>query len=391
MSLINLGAGLSAAGSAIAGFAHDAGLAEQKSELEKQQLALADQLTTARETTLAHVQGDEARNTATTTASAQGEQTRSTAQFENTLPLTAAQKETADIQRGTLTETTRHNEFEESKPIPAGYNGSFVKDETAPGGWKQVAGTASFTPEMGSLMAALNEKGVSLPAGFRSRQQQAATFQALLDRNPDKTPDEIADGIKSGQIQFGAEKKMTQAAAGIAGKVRVAEKEIAEFAPLIRDASTKVDRGKFVPINQLLQTADKSISDPNLKTLKIQINGMLNAYDVLAGRGGTDAEKRAEAHSLLTTAESPEALEAGLKAFEAEAGAAHRAATAAMALDPPEAASGLGAAGANTKSPKTPSLPLGVPGGSQWSQSRQQWRDPAGKIYDEFGAEVKVQ
>lgn len=188
-------------------------------------------------------------------------------------------------------------------------------------------GTApAFTPEMGDLMAALGEKGVALPAGMRSKEQQISTYQGLLARNPTKTPDQIADMIKTGQIEFGAQKKETQTAAGQAGKVEVAQNELDEFIPLVRDAAKDMPRGNFVPVNKLLQMGDSAISDPALKTLKIRINSVLNAYDQLAARGGTDASKREEARSLITTADGPEALEAGLKSFELEAAAAHRAA-----------------------------------------------------------------
>lgn len=375
MSIINWGGGLAAAGSAISSFAHDAGVAEQKSELERQQAILNDQLATTRETTLAGVQGEESRKTAVVSAEAGGKEARITQEDANKLPMTAAQSAADTLGRDTLNETKSYHQGELNKPIPSGYNGALIKDPTAPGGWRQV-GASSFTPEMGALMGALTERGVSVPAGFRSQKQQTALYQSLLDRNPDKTPDQIADGIKAGQIQFGAEKKETLTAAGIAGKVRVAEKEIFEFAPNIRAAAAKVDRGNFVPINQLMQLADKNISDPNLKSLKIQINGMLNAYDVLAGRGGTDAEKRAEAHSLLTTADGPEALEAGLKAFEIEARAAHRAAKAAMRLDndddtPP------------TEAPPSakPVVPNWVKPGDQYSASRGKARDQNGNEY----------
>jgi len=174
---------------------------------------------------------------------------------------------------------------------------------------------SSFSPDMGGLMAALAERGVSLPTGFRSKQQQAALYQGLLERNPGKSADEIAEGIAKGQIEFGAQKKETQTAAGVAGKVEVAQNELEEFIPLVREASTKVPRGSFVPINKLLQAGEASISDPNLKALRIRINSVLNAYDMLAARGGTDKDKRAEVRNLITSADSPAALEAGLKSF----------------------------------------------------------------------------
>jgi hypothetical protein len=191
------------------------------------------------------------------------------------------------------------------------------------------AKVGGFGGPVGELMAALAEKGVSLPAGLRSKQQQQAVFQGLIDRNPDKSPDEIADLVEKGQIAFGAEKKETQTAAGVAGRVAVAQNEIKQFVPLVRESSQKLPRGQFVPVNQLLQTGEASISNPQLKDLRIKINSLLNAYDMLAARGGTDKHKREEAHAMLTSADSPEALDAGLKAFVQEADAAERAAQAA--------------------------------------------------------------
>lgn len=199
----------------------------------------------------------------------------------------------------------------------------------------------SFGPDAAALMGALAERGISLPTGMRSKAQQQALYQGLLARNPGKTPDEIADLIKAGQIEFGAEKKETQTAAGVAGRVAVAGNEIEQFAPLVRQASAAVPRGKWVSPNKLLQMGETEVSDPNLKKLRISINSMLNAYDLLAARGGTDKEKRAHAHSLLTEADSPEALEAGLHQFELEAQGAARAAAGAM--KPPGAGNGTAA------------------------------------------------
>jgi hypothetical protein len=199
----------------------------------------------------------------------------------------------------------------------------------------------SFGPDAAALMGALAERGISLPTGMRSKEQQRALYQGLIARNPGKTPDEIADLIKSGQIEFGAEKKETQTAASVAGRVAVAGNEIEQFAPLVRQASAAVPRGKWVTPNKLLQMGETEVSDPNLKKLRISINSMLNAYDLLAARGGTDKEKRAHAHSLLLDADSPEALDAGIQQFQLEAQGAARAAAGAM--KPPGAAGGAAA------------------------------------------------
>lgn len=184
----------------------------------------------------------------------------------------------------------------------------------------------AFTPEMSALMASLAEKGVSLPTGFRSKEQQVALYKGILAKNPDKTPDEIADDIKKGKIELAAQTAETTTAAKQAGKVQVAQDEIKRFAPRAMDASLAVPRGDWVPINRLLQTADTALSDPKLKNLKVRINALMNAYDQLASRGGTDVEKRKEARDLLLSADGPEAFKAALDAITDEAELAHEAA-----------------------------------------------------------------
>lgn len=183
-----------------------------------------------------------------------------------------------------------------------------------------------FTDEMGALMAALAERGVSLPTGFRSKAQQAELYKGLLARNQGKSPDEIADGIAKGQIEFGAQKKETQVAAGMAGKIEVATNELEGNIPYALELSAKVPRGKFVPWNKLKQAGMAQISDPDLKSLKAVLTTISNNYDVISARGGTDMAKREHTRQLFDSADSPEALKAVLGVMQREATIAHSAA-----------------------------------------------------------------
>lgn len=187
-----------------------------------------------------------------------------------------------------------------------------------------------FGGENGELMAALAERGVSLPAGFRSKEQQIAMLDGLRKRNPGMTADQIADKVESGQIDLNAARAESRTAGGIAGKVAYAEKEIEQIAPLVREASAKVPREKFVPWNKLKQYTDTQLSDPNLKELHSYLNTLSNAYDMLAARGGTDKDKRAENRKLFDTADSPQALERAIVAIEKEAKASGVAGRASM-------------------------------------------------------------
>lgn len=185
-----------------------------------------------------------------------------------------------------------------------------------------AANKVVFTEDEGNLMAALAEHGVALPAGLRSKDQMKATFGSLLSRNPNMTPDDIAEKIATGQINLGAERKESQTAAAQAGRIAVAQNEIKQFVPIARAASKALPRGEFVPWNKLKQMGEEQLSNPQLVEFKAYMNTLSNAYDQLAARGGTDMAKREHNRKMFDTATSPEALEAVFKALETEAAAA---------------------------------------------------------------------
>lgn len=190
---------------------------------------------------------------------------------------------------------------------------------------ERSAEAGNFSGKNGDLMAALAERGVSLPAGFRSKQQQVELLNGLYRRNPDLTADQIADKVESGQIELNAQRAESRTAGGIAGKIAYAEKEIEQIAPLVREASKKVPRNSFVPWNKLKQYTETQLSDPDLKELHSYLTTLSNTYDMLAARGGTDMAKRAENRKLLDTADSSETLERAIVAIENEAKASGRA------------------------------------------------------------------
>jgi hypothetical protein len=204
-----------------------------------------------------------------------------------------------------------------------------------------------FTPDEGNLMAALAERGVALPAGMRSRAQMKATFGSLLSRHPGQSPDEIAEQVRTGKIDLATETKRATVAAGQEGKNETAVNELGIFGDQVLEASKAVPRGRFIPITKLLQMQDSALSDPALITLKSKLQTLNNAYDQLAARGGTDAEKRAHIASLFQSATGPEGVEALVKALKEEGAgakaAAHAAATARPSGTPPAKGPGTGA------------------------------------------------
>lgn len=193
---------------------------------------------------------------------------------------------------------------------------SMTPDEAAKVKLLEERGT--FTASSGDLLAALAARGVSLPAGMRSKEQQIATVNGLLRKYPTMTPDEIAENIGNGQINFGSDKKAATVAAGQEGKVSTAVNELSTFGDQALAASANVPRGSFVPVTKLLQMADSSISDPNLLTLKLKLNALNNAYNVLSARGGTDAASREHVARLFSSANSQEGVVALVKGLKEE-------------------------------------------------------------------------
>jgi hypothetical protein len=186
--------------------------------------------------------------------------------------------------------------------------------------------------KIGDLQASIAAAGYSLPSGFRSKEQQASLLSGLLRKYDGLSPDDIAHLLANNAADYAGVKKATQIAAGIAGKVEFANQELKAFAPIAMDASAAVDRGSFVPMSKLIQVGQKNISDPDLKRLYVATQSILNAYNMLSARGGTDQEVRAHNRQVLMTADSPEAYQAAIEMIIKEGIAAGTAAG--VSMDP---------------------------------------------------------
>lgn len=203
-----------------------------------------------------------------------------------------------------------------------------------------------FDDQESEFLAAMADRSISLPAGLRSQQQIKATIDGLFAKHPEMTADQIADGIKSGKLKLTAETKGASVAGNQIGKVALATNEINTFGDQTLEASAAVPRGKFVPYNQLKNMANSKISDPALLRFKAKMQALENAYNQLAGRSGTDVDKRAHIHELFNNANSDEAVQTLVKALNEEAQGAKIAADRTIAET-----SGTAIPGAGTQSP----------------------------------------
>jgi hypothetical protein len=164
------------------------------------------------------------------------------------------------------------------------------------------------------------------------------------------------------RIQLRATQKAVDSAAAQGGKVSTGLIELQEFAPLARQASAKVNREKFKPYNELVQIGERNLNDEDLARLYAMTTSVLNAYDVVASRGGTDVDKRKHAREMLSTAMDQKTYNVALDTIVQESEAAERAAQ--KAMQP-------GVYNPTFQAPATPSANAAPAGGAQNYQEGQ--------------------
>lgn len=162
---------------------------------------------------------------------------------------------------------------------------------------KRVAAQGEgFTPEIGDLLGALTEKGISLPAGMRSKAQQVSTLKGLMDRNPGKSPDEIADMVKSGQISMGVSKTEGSVLGRREAAILPVEKSITKpggFLDQAEKAVNEVDFSKLKAAGAFESWSKEQLSDPSLTAYKAAVAELRAEYSIVLSKGGqvTDAAR----------------------------------------------------------------------------------------------------
>lgn len=167
-----------------------------------------------------------------------------------------------------------------------------------------AAADGGFSGPSGELMAALTERGVSLPAGFRSKAQQKATLDGILKRNPGQTADQIADKIKAGQIDFTAAKTEANVVARREGSSAAAISALNSQGGLydqLIETGKKVDFGSAKFKNALeLWKAGEVIADPDISEYVNALADTRAEFASVLARGGqvTDSVRIASEHAF---------------------------------------------------------------------------------------------
>ncbi|QPF87038.1 tail fiber domain-containing protein [Bradyrhizobium genosp. L] len=156
-----------------------------------------------------------------------------------------------------------------------------------------------------------------------------------------------------------------------------------------RAASSAVPRTNWVPVNKAIQAYQSGTSDPALAKFGAANLAIINTYArAISPTGVPTVNDKQHAEHLLSTATGPDAYNAVLDQMNEEIKIAHAAPQKAKQeiedirkgkkSTPDKAAS-------PSSAPAIPAPPAGLPAGSAYSPSRNQWKAPDGTIYNADG------
>jgi hypothetical protein len=142
-------------------------------------------------------------------------------------------------------------------------------------------------------------------------QIEAASRQILMEEKG-MSEEEAADYITDRVAKFQGTKAYQTTAGRYGARVETATNEVEQLVPQALETSKALPRGRFVPINQLLQAYQKGTSDPAYNDFAIANFSLINAYTRAMNPTGTPhVNDRLEQHAqgILSLATSPQAYE----------------------------------------------------------------------------------
>jgi len=171
----------------------------------------------------------------------------------------------------------------------------------------EAKGTGGGTPDAqakrGDLLASIAAIGATLPAGLRNKETQNSTLDGLIRKYPDKTTDEIAQGIKDGTISM----QVAKTESGVLGRREAAilpvEKSITKpggFLDQAEQAVNAVDFSKLKAAGAFSAWSKEQNSDPALTAYKAAVAELRAEYSIVLSKGGqvTDAARH-EAEKVI--------------------------------------------------------------------------------------------
>ena len=157
--------------------------------------------------------------------------------------------------------------------------------------------------KQGALLAALADRGATLPQGMRSKSQQDAILNGLIARHPDMTVDQIADGVARGSLTMSTEKTESNVLGRREAAILPVEKSITKpggFLDQAEAAVNKVDFSKLKAAGRFESWTKEQNSDPALTAYKAAVAELRAEYSIVLSKGGqvTDAARH-EAEKVI--------------------------------------------------------------------------------------------
>ena len=178
-------------------------------------------------------------------------------------------------------------------------------------------GGGPLNPDTARFMARQLEKGntAALTGLFQQKGAKAQIEAALRDiliNEKGMTEEEAASHVTDQVAKFQGTKAYQSTAGRYGARVETATNEVEQLVPQALETSKALPRGKFVPVNKLLQAYQQGTSDPAYNDFAIANFSLINAYTRAMNPTGTPhVNDRLEQHAqgILSTATSPQAYE----------------------------------------------------------------------------------
>lgn len=127
-------------------------------------------------------------------------------------------------------------------------------------------------------------------------------------------------------VVYGGEKSAARTGATRAANIGMAVAEAQQTFPLLRKASADLARTQFVPVNRALQSWETNTGDPKVISFGAALNTSINAYArAISPTGVPTVSDKEHARQVLSTANTPEQLNAAVDMMEKEMAAARQA------------------------------------------------------------------
>lgn len=193
---------------------------------------------------------------------------------------------------------------------------------------------AKFSPEDVRFLAEQAHAGdtsvyQNLGRGAQGAKNIIAVRRAVMDLAKERG--ESGADIAAANAGFQGEKAAARTGATRAANIGMAVTEAQQTFPLVRQASAALPRTEFPGVNRAIQAAQTGSGDPRVVALGTALNTSVNAYArAISPSGVPTVSDKEHARELLSTASTPEQLDAVLGMMEKEMKAAQKAPTEVM-------------------------------------------------------------